>query len=48
VDNEFFKSDHSSHTVTRNIPGGDKEWPVREADNLTAICQPIGNKIKDH
>jgi hypothetical protein len=25
---------------TRNIPGG-KERPEREADNLTAICEPI-------
>jgi hypothetical protein len=25
---------------TRNLPGG-KGWPVREADNLTAICEPI-------
>jgi hypothetical protein len=25
---------------TRNIPGG-KEWPVRKADNLTTICEPI-------
>jgi hypothetical protein len=25
---------------TRNLPGG-KGWPAREADNLTAICEPI-------
>jgi hypothetical protein len=25
---------------TRNIPGG-KKRPAREADNLTAICEPI-------
>jgi hypothetical protein len=25
---------------TRNFPGG-KVQPVREADNLTAICEPI-------
>jgi hypothetical protein len=25
---------------TRNLPGG-KERPAREADNLTAICEPI-------
>jgi hypothetical protein len=25
---------------TRNHPGG-KGWPVRGADNLTAICEPI-------
>jgi hypothetical protein len=24
---------------TRNLPGG-KGWPVRKADNLTAICVP--------
>jgi hypothetical protein len=24
----------------RNLPG-DKEQPVRKADNLTAICEPI-------
>jgi hypothetical protein len=24
----------------RNFPGG-KGWPVRKADNLTAICEPI-------
>jgi hypothetical protein len=24
---------------TRNLPGG-KGWPAREADNLTAICEP--------
>jgi hypothetical protein len=24
----------------RNLPGG-KERPVRKADNLTAICEPI-------
>jgi hypothetical protein len=23
---------------TRNLPGRDKEGPVRKADNLTAIC----------
>jgi hypothetical protein len=26
--------------MTRNLPGG-KERPAREADNLTAICEPI-------
>jgi hypothetical protein len=25
---------------TRNLPGL-KGWPVRRADNLTAICEPI-------
>jgi hypothetical protein len=25
---------------TRNLPWG-KGWPVRKADNLTAICEPI-------
>jgi hypothetical protein len=25
---------------TRNLPGG-KEQPVRKADKLTAICEPI-------
>jgi hypothetical protein len=25
---------------TRNLPG-DKWWPARKADNLTAICEPI-------
>jgi hypothetical protein len=25
---------------TRNLPGS-KGWPAREADNLTAICEPI-------
>jgi hypothetical protein len=25
---------------TKNLPGG-KGRPVREADNLTAICEPI-------
>jgi hypothetical protein len=25
---------------TRNLPG-DKGWPAREADNLTAIYEPI-------
>jgi hypothetical protein len=25
---------------TRNLPGG-KGGPAREADNLTAICEPI-------
>jgi hypothetical protein len=25
---------------TRNLPGG-KERPVRKADNLTALCEPI-------
>jgi hypothetical protein len=25
---------------TRNLPG-DKGWPVRKADNLTGICEPI-------
>jgi hypothetical protein len=25
---------------TRNLPAG-KGWPVRKADNLTAICEPI-------
>jgi hypothetical protein len=46
----------SSHTValgstqpliklsTRNLPGG-KGWPMRKADNLTAICDPIVYKI---
>jgi hypothetical protein len=25
---------------TRNLPGG-KGWPVRKADNLITICEPI-------
>jgi hypothetical protein len=25
---------------TRNLPGGEG-WPARDADNLTAICEPI-------
>jgi hypothetical protein len=25
---------------TRNLPGS-KGWPVRKADNITAICEPI-------
>jgi hypothetical protein len=25
---------------TKNLPGG-KEWPVREADNLTTTCERI-------
>jgi hypothetical protein len=29
---------------TRNLPGG-KRRPVREADNLTAICEPIVQKM---
>jgi hypothetical protein len=29
-----------SEMSTRNLPGG-KERPVCEADNLTAICEPI-------
>jgi hypothetical protein len=29
---------------TRNFPGG-KERPAREADNLTAICEPIVRKF---
>jgi hypothetical protein len=29
---------------TRNLPGG-KERPAREADNLTAICEPIIYKM---
>jgi hypothetical protein len=27
-----------------NLPG-DKEWPVRKADNLTAICEVIVYKM---
>jgi hypothetical protein len=34
----------STETVTemstRNLPGG-KKWPVRKADHLTVICEPI-------
>jgi hypothetical protein len=30
----------------RNLPGG-KGWPAREADNLTAICEPTVWKIWD-
>jgi hypothetical protein len=26
---------------TRNLPGEKKAWPVRKADNLTIICEPI-------
>jgi hypothetical protein len=50
---DFFNSPNpSSHTMalgltqpqtemsTRNLPGG-KGWLVHEADNLTAICEPI-------
>jgi hypothetical protein len=29
-----------TETSTRNLPGG-KGRPVRKADNLTAICEPI-------
>jgi hypothetical protein len=29
---------------TRNLSGG-KGWPVRKADNLTAICEPIVYKM---
>jgi hypothetical protein len=29
-----------TETSTRNLPGG-TERPAREADNLTAICEPI-------
>jgi hypothetical protein len=29
---------------TKNLPVG-KEWPVRKADNFTAICEPIVWKI---
>jgi hypothetical protein len=25
---------------TRNLPGWENGWPVRRADNLTAICEP--------
>jgi hypothetical protein len=31
---------------TRNLPGS-KGWPARKADNLTAICEPIFNKMWD-
>jgi hypothetical protein len=31
---------------TRNLPGG-KEGPVRKADNLTAIYEPIVYKMSD-
>jgi hypothetical protein len=30
---------------TRNFPGG-KEQPARKADNLTAICEPIVQKMR--
>jgi hypothetical protein len=30
----------------RNIPGDKKRW-TRKADNLTAICEPIVQKILD-
>jgi hypothetical protein len=29
---------------TRNLPGG-KKRPARKTDNLTAICEPIVQKI---
>jgi hypothetical protein len=29
---------------TRNLPGS-KGWPVREADNLTALCEPILSRM---
>jgi hypothetical protein len=29
---------------TRNLPG-DKDWTARNADNLTAICEPIVQKM---
>jgi hypothetical protein len=29
---------------TRNLPGG-KGWPACKADNLTAICEPIVEKV---
>jgi hypothetical protein len=31
---------------TRNLPGG-KGRPMRKADNLTAICEPIVSKMWD-
>jgi hypothetical protein len=31
---------------TKNIPG-DKEPPARKSDNLTAICEPIVQKMWD-
>jgi hypothetical protein len=33
-------TEHLTEMSTRNIPGG-KERPALEADNLTAICEPI-------
>jgi hypothetical protein len=47
----IFENNHASRTIalgsiqpltemsTRNLPGG-KQRPAREADNLTAICEP--------
>jgi hypothetical protein len=35
---------HVTEMSTRNLPG-DKERPVHKADNLTAICEPIGYKM---
>jgi hypothetical protein len=29
---------------TRNLPGLKGRWPVRKADNLTAICSRISRK----
>jgi hypothetical protein len=30
----------SDRNITKNLPGG-KGRPARDADNLTAICEPI-------
>jgi hypothetical protein len=35
----------STQTLSaRNLPGG-KGWPTSGADNLTAICEPIAQKM---
>jgi hypothetical protein len=31
---------------TRNLPGG-KGRPARKAENLTTICEPIGQKVRE-
>jgi hypothetical protein len=33
-----------AEVITRNLPGG-KEQPLQKADNFTAICEPVVQKI---
>jgi hypothetical protein len=42
--NSGFKVSWRYNLCTRNLPGG-KVRPAREADNLTAICEPIVQKM---